>query len=644
MILKTLSMGKQPVYYVQKSYRNENGKPSTKYVERLGTLEDLEKRFGGEDPIGEAKKYVAELTAQEKENRKKIILECNPAALIDKNAQRCYNGGYLFLQKVYHELGLDKICRKIEKRHRNKYDLDEILQTLLYTRILYPGSKLSSLEDAKRFIEQPKVDIHQVYRALSILAEESDDIQADVYRRSLKLGKRRDKVIYYDCTNYYFESEEENGLRQYGHSKENRPNPIVQMGLFTDMDGIPLAFCVNPGNTAETTTLQPLEEKLKEKFGLSKVVVCTDGGLSSYDNRKHDSVGERSFITVQSLKKLEGRLQDWATQTTGWKLVDFSTKNGPMLSKEEYDLTELKPDEYADRLFCRERWIKTKLSKTGEELEQRLIVTFSFKYRDYLRHIREKQIARAEQSIKNGTAGKLGKGQNDPKRFIKCEKCTVDGEVAQYSSYSLNQEMIDQESRFDGFYGICTDLWDDAPEIIKVNGGRWIIEDCFRLTKTEFEARPVFLQRDDRITAHFLTCFLALIIYKYLAKKVNRAGEKFSPDQIIGTLQDMNFLKVTGEGYIPTYTRTDLTNHLHGSAGFRTDTQIVTKKAMKSIIASIKTSRMKRTMTRRSRQAVSHGGRGQPTASESGRCLPDTSSRDSEDAGDGRRAERSSAE
>ena len=584
-------MGKQPVYYVQKSYRNEDGKPSTKYVERLGTLEDLEKRFGEEDPIGEAKKYVAGLTAQEKENRKKIMLELNPAALIDKNAQRCYNGGYLFLQKVYYELGLDKICRKIEKRHKNKYDLNEILQILLFTRILCPGSKLSSLEDAKRFIEQPKVDIHQVYRALSILAKESDDIQADVYRRSLKLSKRCDKVIYYDCTNYYFESEEESGLRQYGHSKENRPNPIVQMGLFTDMDGIPLAFCINPGNTAETTTLKPLEEKLKEKFGLSKVVVRTDGGLSSYDNRKHDSVGERSFITVQSLKKLEGHLQDWATQTTGWKLVDFGTKNGPMLSKEEYDLTKLNPDEYADRLFCRERWIKTKLSKTGEELEQRLIVTFSFKYRDYLRHIREKQIAKAEQSIKNGSAGKLGKGQNDPKRFIKRETCTIDGEVAQYSSYTLNQEMIEQESRFDGFYGICTDLWDDAPEIIKVNGGRWIIEDCFRLTKTEFEARPVFLRRDDRITAHFLTCFLGLIIYKYLAKKVNRAGEKFSPDQIIGTLHDMNFLSVTGEGYIPTYTRTVLTNHLHGSAGFRTDTQIVTKKAMKSIIASIKTSK-----------------------------------------------------
>ena len=383
--------------------------------------------------------------------------------------------------------------------------------------------------------------------------------------------------------------EEENGLRQYGHSKESRPNPIVQMGLFTDKDGIPLAFCINPGNTAETTTLRPLEDKLREKFGISKVVVCTDGGLASYENRLNDHVGERAFITVQSLKKMEKTLQDWALETKGWRLVNFKGKNGPELSEEEYDLTKLDPRTYADELFCRERWIKTKLSKTGEELEQRLIVTFSFKYREYLRHVREKQIARAESIIKSGAAGKLGKGQNDPKRFITKESCTVDGELAEYASYALNQEMIDQEARFDGFYGICTDLEDNAPEIIRMNGGRWIIEDCFRITKTDFEARPVFLQRDDRIRAHFLTCFLALILYKYLARKVNRGGKHFTPDDIIGTLQDMNFLSIPGEGYIPTYTRTDLTNNLHGSAGFRTDTQIVTKKAMRSIITQTKT-------------------------------------------------------
>lgn len=218
---------------------------------------------------------------------------------------------------------------------------------------------------------------------------------------------------------------------------------------------------------------------------------------------------------------------------------------------------------YADKLFCRERWIQTTLSKTKEELEQRLIVTFSFKYREYLLRIREKQITRAENIIKSGAADKLGKGQNDPRRFIKRESCTADGEVAEYTGYSVNKEMIEQEARFDGFYGICTDLEDDnAGEIIRLNGGRWIIEDCFRITKTEFEARPVFLQRDDCIRAHFLTCFLALILYKYLAKKVNRRGKRFSPGEIIGTLQEMNFLSIAGEGYIPTYTRTDLTNCL----------------------------------------------------------------------------------
>jgi len=583
----TISKSKNAtLFYVQKSYRTDSGKSSTRTVERLGTIEEVKARFGGENTLELVKAYIRELSEADREQNRDVVVKLSQNKMISKGSQRCFNGGYLFLQKVYHELCLDKICKKIEKKYKNEYDLNSILSMLLYTRILYPGSKLSSLEDAKRFIEQPEVDIHQVYRALSLLSKESDNIQAAVYKNSLKLGKRQDKVIYYDCTNYYFESEEANGLRQYGHSKESRPNPIVQMGLFTDMDGIPLAFCINPGNKSETTTLKPLEDKLRDNFGLSKVVVCTDGGLSSYENRKNDHVGGRAFITVQSLKKLEEHLQNWALQTTGWKIINFNGKNGPELSQEEYDLEQLNANEYADCLFCRERWIK--VGKKGEELEQRLIVTFSFKYRDYLRHTREKQIERAIEIIKRGVAGKLGKSQNDPKRLITSVSCTNDGELAQHNSYSLNQEMIEQEERFDGFYGICTDLEDDAPTIIKMNGGRWIIEDCFRITKTEFEARPVFLQRDDRITAHFLTCFLALILYKYLAKKVNRGGKHFTPEEIIGTLQGMNFLSVAGEGYIPTYTRTDLTNNLHGSAGFRTDTQIVSKQKMKRIITTSK--------------------------------------------------------
>lgn len=579
-------------YYVQKSYRTDSGKSSTRTVERLGTIEEVKARFGEENTMEAVKAYIRELTKADKEQSRDVLVKLSQGKMIRKGERRCFNGGYLFLQKVYHELGLDRICERLEKKHRNKYDLDGILSMLLYTRILYPGSKLSSLEDAGRFIEQPEADIHQVYRALSLLAEESGDIQAAVYKNSLKLGPRQDKVIYYDCTNYYFESEEEGGLRQYGHSKENRPNPIVQMGLFTDMDGIPLAFCINPGNTAETTTLKPLEDKLRDKFGLSKVVVCTDGGLASYENRRNDHAGERAFITVQSLKRLEGHLQDWATETRGWRAVLFDGTENPRLSEDEYDIEELDPKEYADILFCRERWIT--VGKKGRELEQRLIVTFSFKYREYLRHVRERQVARAEGIIRRGAAGRRGKSQNDPGRFIKSESCTADGEIAQYNSYSLNQEMIDQESRFDGFYGICTDLGDDAPAIIKTNGGRWIIEDCFRITKTDLEARPVFLQRDDRIKAHFLTCFLALILYKYLAKKVNRGGRHFSPDEIISTLRDMNFVSVAGEGYIPTYTRTDLTNNLHGSAGFRTDTQIVSKQRMKTIISLTKKSQARK--------------------------------------------------
>lgn len=579
-------------YYVQKSYRTDSGKSSTRTVERLGTIEEVRARFGEENTMEAVKAYIRELTKADKEQSRDVLVKLSQGKMIRKGERRCFNGGYLFLQKVYHELGLDRICRRLERRRRNKYDLDGILSTLLYTRVLYPGSKLSSLEDAGRFIEQPEADIHQVYRALSLLAEESDDIQAAVYKNSLKLGPRQDRVIYYDCTNYYFESEEEGGLRQYGHSKENRPNPIVQMGLFVDMDGIPLAFCVNPGNTAETTTLKPLEDKLRDKFGLSKVVVCTDGGLASYENRRTDHAGERAFITVQSLKRLEGHLQDWATETKGWRAVLFDGAENPRLSEDEYDIEELDPKEYADILFCRERWIT--VGKKGRELEQRLIVTFSFKYREYLRHVRGRQVSRAEGIIRRGAAGKRGKSQNDPGRFIKSESCTADGELAQYNSYSLNQEMIDQESRFDGFYGICTDLGDDAPAIIRTNGGRWIIEDCFRITKTDLEARPVYLQRDDRIKAHFLTCFLALILYKYLAKKVNRGGRHFSPDEIISTLRDMNFVSVAGEGYIPTYTRTDLTNNLHGSAGFRTDTQIVSKQRMKTIISLTKKSQARK--------------------------------------------------
>ena len=580
MTLRALTWGKEPIYYVQKSYRKEDGKNATKNVERLGTLADLKSRFGEDDPIGDAKKYIAELTAAEKEANRKVLVEYSPTTPIAKGEQRLYNGGYLFLQKIYYELGLDYICKKIAKKHKLvQYDLNSILSMLIYTRVLDPKSKRSSLEAAKKFIEQPECKLEQVYRALSLLAGEFNSIQADVYKRSLKLGRRNTSVVYYDLTNYFFEREEEGGLVQYGHCKEGRPLPIVQMGLFTDHDGFPLAMCIEPGNTAESTTLKPMETLLKEKFGLSKLVVCTDGGLSTYENRKNDSVGDRSFITVQSLKKMKGYLREWALDSKGWHIAG---------SDEEFDISTLDGREYHDTLFYKERWDPTSMS-TGEILEQRIIVTFSFKYQEYLAYVRERQVARAQALLDKGRgATAKRKSPNDAKRYIKTEHCTQEGELAQYENYSLNQEMIDQESSFDGFYAICTDLEDPAPAIIKLNGGRWIIENEFRIMKTDFETRPVYVRRDDRIKAHFLTCFLALLIYKYLEKKVNRGGKHFTTREIVDTLRSMDFLSVPGEGYVPTYTRTDLTNNLHGSAGFRTDYQIVPKQKMRSIISLTK--------------------------------------------------------
>lgn len=574
-------------YYIQKSYRTDSGKSSTKTVERLGSIEELKARFGDEDPIGAARAYMKELSAAEKKSREDIVVKFKPSALIAKGEQRSYNGGYLFLQKIYYELGLDYICKKIEQKHRNKYDLNEILSTLVYARILYPGSKKSSFEDAKKFLEQPDVELHQVYRGLSLLASEFDGIQADVYKRSLKLGKRDTGVIYYDLTNYFFEWEEEGGLVQYGHCKEGRPLPIVQMGLFMDHDGIPLSMCIDPGNRAESTTLKPMEDKLRDKFGLSKLVVCTDGGLSTYENRKRDDIGERAFVTVQSLKKLPEYLQEWSLETSGWRRVGIDKDGKEILSEEEYNLAEMDPEKCYDWLFCRERAVI--LGEKDKQLEQRMIVTFSFKYQGYLRTVRERQIARAQALVDKGDASVLKrKSPNDAKRYIEVNYSTKEGELATRHSTTLNREMIAQEERFDGFYAICTDLEDPAQDIIKLNSGRWQIENAFRIMKTDFKARPVYLKRDERIKAHFLTCFLALLLYKYLEKKVNRGGKHFTTEEIVDTLRSMDFLSISGEGYIPTYTRTDLTNNLHGSAGFRTDTQIVTKQRMRSIIAQTK--------------------------------------------------------
>lgn len=580
-------------YYVAKSFRTLEGKYSSKIVEKLGSFEDLVERFGPDDPEGAAKAYAVELGRRERESREKVRFELSTSKLVKNGERNGFNIGYLFLQNAYHKFGLDKICNKISKKHKAEFDLNEILKLLVYTRVLYPGSKQSSLEDAENFVEQPSVELHQIYRGLSLLASESETLQAGLFKNSLKVMKRNTGVIYYDCTNYFFESEEEGGLRQYGRSKENRPNPIVQMGMFMDMDGMPLAFCINPGNTNEQVTLKPLETTLHEKFGISKMVVCTDAGLSSYENRLHNDVGERAYITVQSLKRLRKDHQEWALKKDGWKMQCWDRYGNPVDNGKLYDISELDEGECYDRTFYKETWVKDKVKTGGvtQEIAQRLIVTYSIKYRNYLSGLRERQVARAEAKIEKGASSVEKKSQNGPSRFIKQTSCTNDGEEAAITSYSIDQDMIDQESRFDGFYAVATDLEDIATDILKFNSYRWQIEDGFRITKTDFKSRPVYLRRDERIKAHFLTCFLALFLTKYLLKRVNLAkgkDELFSVHELIKTLKNMNMTFIGGEGYLPAYTRTELTNRLHGSAGFRTDYQITTKRMMNTIIAQTK--------------------------------------------------------
>ena len=552
-------------FYVIKSYKR-----TSKVVEKLGTIEEVKQKANGTDPITWAKNYVDNLNKLDKDENRTVTLNLKPNKEIPKNKLLTFNAGYLFLQKIYYELGLNNICKDIKDKYKFNFDLNNILSRLIYGRIIYPSSKLSTFEVSKTFIEKPNFDLQHIYRALEVISKENDFIQAELYKNSLNISKRNTGVLYYDCTNYFFEIEQEEGLKQYGKSKENRPNPLVQMGLFMDGDGIPLAFNINPGNTNEQITLRPLEKKILKDFELSKIIVCTDAGLASIDNRKFNDKQERGFITTQSIKQLKQFLKDWALDNNGW-LLPGSDKTYDISKLEENDESK---DLYKDKTFYKERWIKE------NDLEQRLIITYSIKYKDYQKNIRSKQIERAEKVIKSNPKN-IGKiNQNDFKRFISKINVTQNGEIAEETIYELDDNLINSEAVFDGFYGVCTNLDDEVKDIIKINHRRWEIEECFRIMKSEFKARPVYLKRDDRITAHFITCFLALVIYRFLEKRLE---DKFTVSQIIDTLRDYNFREITGDGFIPLYTSCDLTDTLHDKFGFKTDFEIVSDKKMKNI-------------------------------------------------------------
>ena len=447
--------------------------------------------------------------------------------------------------------------KSIANKYKITFNLNEIFLTLCNSRILYPGSKKSSFENRVKSLEPLDFDIHHIYRALDIVAENNALIQEHLYKKSRKIVKRDSSVMYYDCTNFFFEIEEASGFKQYGKSKENRPNPIVQMGLFMDGNGIPLGFGLTPGNTNEQITLQPLEKQIIKDFELSKLVVVTDAGLSSKANKKFNSITNRAYITVQSIKKLKTHLKEWALDPKGWNLAGTDK----IINLDEIENTNL--------TYTKERWIHE------NDHEERLIIIYSPKHAKYQKSIRNKQILRCSNSIENGTVKRKSKNPNDASRFAKAIHTTKQGEVAEKVEFTIDMDVIHEEEKYDGFYGIVSNLEDDVGEIIKINERRWEIEETFRIMKTEFKSLPGYLQKDERIEAHFLTCFTAMTIFRILEKRLNEA---YTAENIIKTLRDMNAASLRGEGYLPHFKRTELTDALETFFKYDLSTEIIPSK------------------------------------------------------------------
>ena len=572
MRLNIRKMNNYYYYSIIKDYTNLNGKRTTKIFEKLGNQEQVEKRFGKIDTINKIKEYINELNNEDKEELLKR--EYNPNKRISNNVKRKFNVGYLFLEKLYYQLKLNDICDEIQNKYKFQFDINEILSYLIYARIIYPSSKLETFKQCQNFIKQPNFQLHDEYRALSYMADNMDYIQESLFNNSKKVIERNSNVIYYDCTNYFFDIDNEDDLRKYGISKDHRPNPIVGMGLFMDGDGLPLSCNIYPGNQNEQKTLIPEESKIVNNFKLdsTKMILCTDAGLASDEIKKFNIKDNRGFVITQSLKKLKDEYKNDVFDKSNWRI--------PNDLKNVYDLNSIENDEtlrekYYDTLFYKIIQTETK------SVKQDLIVTFCFKYFDYNRNIRNNQIERAKKSIETNNVTRKGKNQNDYRRFIDSLNSTAEGEVAENITYSINEDLIKEEAKYDGYYALTTNLVGDINEIFKIVKGRWEIEESFRIMKSDFLARPVNLSREDRIKAHFMTCFISLFIYRLLEKKLDY---KYTTSQILDTLRNMEMLEQKGLGFEPIYQRTNLTDDLHEIFKFNTDLEIVSYKKIKKIL------------------------------------------------------------
>lgn len=562
-------------FYINLAYINDSGKSTSRIYKKLGKLSDLSKKLNTDRDgvMAWAKEQARIETEKYNKEHESISIALNPNVPVQKNRESTFNCGYLFLQSIYYSLHIQNICRNIKNRHDYQFDLNAILSDLIYSRFLNPSSKLSSFQYCQTLLEKPNYQLHDLYRALSVLAQECDYIQAELYRNSNFLHPRNTHILYYDCTNYYFEIEQERGMARYGKSKENRPNPIIGMGLFMDADGFPLSFDLHDGNLNEQKTLKKHEQRIISDFDCSKFVYCSDSGLGSKKNRILNATGGRAYVITQSLKKLKKEVRDTCLSTTQFRKIG---------SNRFIDINDLDEDdpEVFDSVYYKE------VPYDSKTLSETLIVTYSPKYKNYQRSIREGQIERARKMMtESGKPKRNRKNPNDPARFLKKQAFTQNGELAEEELWQINEEAIETEAQYDGFYAVVTNLEADVKEIIAINRRRWQIEACFRIMKTEFSARPIYLRDDERIKAHFLICFTALLFFRILENKLNY---KYTAEQLIRTMKEMKLTLLDGYGYIPSYTRTDCTDDLHNEFGFRTDYEIMKKQKIRNIIHQTK--------------------------------------------------------
>ena len=609
---------KDPNYFIQMGIRNGK-KTTTKNVARIGRHSELLKIT--DDPLAYAKEQVKKYNEEYQiQNRMSLEIKVDfaekiKAANAANSKSTLFNIGYFFLQQFYHDLDIGSFFRSATADMKNEFDPNLVNRFLTYSRILHPDSKLGTYQNLDRYYEQPEFDYVHILRTMDILQEHYEDYISHFYNASCRIVKRDTSVCFYDCSNYYFEIESDDddyadevtgetikGLRKYGPSKEHRPNPIVEMGLFMDKDGIPLSMCITSGSDNEQTTAVPLEKQLTKMFKGKKFIYCADAGLGSLNIRNFNSMGGRAFVVTQSIKKLSGALRQAVFNDTGYRLL---STDEPATIQDMKAFDKHSPenkDLYNDRIYkiipadkafdlglyeekvCKNGTVRKIKSKAI--VPQKVIVSFSRKMMEYQRHIRSRQIERAKKLLKNLDPDTYKKGPHDVTRFIKRTSSAKSGESVT-DNYELDLDVIKGEEKYDGFYAVATNLDDPAKDILGISANRYKIEDCFRVMKTNFSARPVFHQKRERIIAHFMICYTALLIYRLLEKKLDMYGTHFTVNNIIETLDSMDVANVEDMCYMSTYTSSRVCTALNAVTGLGLDKKYYQPKELNKKIKKI---------------------------------------------------------